>query len=387
MKLYDRGYHRLLKIVVVTSFPEDPGAPAGGVEAVSVNLVKALSKFDDLEIDIVTMKKTCQSFRKEQWEKVTVHRLPWAGGSMLGNAIGPGRRQMQDYLNKIKPDIIHAHDTYGLMVKGMKIPRVFTIHGFIYGDVLVSGERFASLRSWIWRRFEMSGWADQPHIISINPYVRERLRGIATGVIYDIENPVTETFFNIGRKEQKGTVFCAAVISPRKNTLALVDSVAKLAADNIDVTLRLAGSTNDRDYVRQVHNLIRQKGLEKRVFLLGRLDTKQICEELSTAGVFALTSLEENSPMGIEEAMAAGVPVVTSNRCGMPYMVRDGESGFLIDPKNPDDITRRLKQIFNDDELRRSMGAKGREIAMDRFHPAKVAARTREVYFRAVNGF
>ena len=85
--------------------------------------------------------------------------------------------------------------------------------------------------------------------------------------------------------------------------------------------------------------------------------------------------------------MAAGVPVVTSNRCGMPYMVRDGESGFLVDPKNPEDIARRLKQIFHDDKLRRSMGIKGREIALERFHPAKVAARTREVYIRALNGF
>lgn len=91
--------------------------------------------------------------------------------------------------------------------------------------------------------------------------------------------------------------------------------------------------------------------------------------------------------MGIEEAMAAEVPVVTSNRCGMPYMVRDGESGFLVDPHDPHDIARRLRQLLGDDALRYAMGAKGREIALDRFHPAKVAARTREVYRRAIEDF
>ena len=85
--------------------------------------------------------------------------------------------------------------------------------------------------------------------------------------------------------------------------------------------------------------------------------------------------------------MAAGVPVVTSNRCGMTYMVRDGESGFLIDPNNPDDIAWRLGQLLKSNELRRSMGVKGREIALDRFHPAKVAARTRDVYLRAIHDF
>lgn len=376
-----------MKVTIVTSFPDEPTAPHGGVEVVSVNLVEALAEFEDLEIDVITTKQNCYSEKKEDWGRVRIHRLSWAGGSMLGNAIGPGRRRIQEYLGKLKPDVIHSHDTYGLMVKGMHIPRVFTIHGFIYGDVLVSGKRFASLRSRIWRRYETSGWADQPNIISISPYVRERLRGIATGTIYDIDNPISEAFFNIERKEQKGTIFCAAMISPRKNTLALVEAVAKLVDSGLDVTLRLAGSTDDQDYVRQVRNRIKQKGLEKRVFILGRLETVKIREELSCAAVFALTSLEENSPMGIEEAMAAGVPVVTSNRCGMPYMVRDGESGFLVDPKNPEDIALRLKQIFCDDNLRRSMGVKGREIAMDRFHPAKVAARTREVYIRALNGF
>jgi glycosyltransferase involved in cell wall biosynthesis len=83
--------------------------------------------------------------------------------------------------------------------------------------------------------------------------------------------------------------------------------------------------------------------------------------------------------------MAAGVPVVTSNRCGMPYMVRDGESGLLVDPNDPDDIARRLRQLLNDDELRKSMGAKGREIALDRFAPAKVAKRTYDVYLRAIS--
>jgi len=136
-----------------------------------------------------------------------------------------------------------------------------------------------------------------------------------------------------------------------------------------------------------VRERIRRHGLEDRAILLGRIDTEQVRRELAVASVFALVSLEENSPMGIEEAMAAGVPVVTSNRCGMPYMVRDGESGFLVDPHDPHDIARRLRQLLENGELRRSMGAKGREIALDRFHPAKVAARTREVYMQAIEGF
>jgi glycosyltransferase involved in cell wall biosynthesis len=374
-----------LKVAFVTSFPDDPTASYGGVEAVSVNLVKSLATFEDLDIEVVTTRRGCASHSVERWGRAVIHRLPWAGGSTLRHATGLGRRQIQEYLSKMQPDVIHAHDTFGLMVKGMAVPRVFTIHGFIHGDTLVSGERFAAMRAWLWRRVETAGWADQPHIISISPYVRERLRGIATGVIHDIDNPVSESCFDVGRDEHEGTIFSAAVVTPRKNPLALIEAVAQLAGEGLDVQLRLAGSVTDTAYVERVRDRIRETGLEDRVLLLGRLDSSQIGRELSTASVFALTSLEENSPMGIEEAMAAGVPVVTSNRCGMPYMVRDGESGFLVNPNEPRDILQRLRQLLTNEDLRQSMGAKGRETALDRFHPAKVAARTREVYLQAVD--
>jgi glycosyltransferase involved in cell wall biosynthesis len=373
-----------MKVAVVTSFPDDPGAPVGGVEAVSVNLVRALTDFADLDIHVVTTRQNYSVNATASWGKAVIHRLAWAGGSVLRHASGPGRRQVQEYLRQIRPDVIHAHDTYGLMTKGMAVPRVFTVHGFIYGDTLVSGTRLARLRSHVWRQIETAGWADQPHIISISPYVRERLSGIVKGTIHDIDNPVSDSFFSVDRKDDGRTVFCAAIVAPRKNTMALVEAIGQLVEERVDVRLRLAGSLDDETYVQRIRRYIEQKRLGDHVVFVGRIDTVQVHRELSSASVFALTSLEENSPMGIEEAMAAGVPVVTSNRCGMPYMVRDGESGFLVNPNRPKEIAQCLKRLLKDDVLRRSMGLMGKAIAQDRFRAAKVAARTREVYLRAV---
>jgi len=370
----------------VTSFPDDPGAPVGGVEAVSVNLVQALTEFVGLEIHIVTTKRTYSSQRTERWGKAVVHRLPWAGGSTLRHAVGPGRRQIQEYLRQLAPDVVHAHDTYGLMIKGLDMPRVFTIHGFIHCDTLMGGGRWACLRSKLWKRAELAAWADQPHIISISPYVRERLAGVAKGAIHDIDNPVDEAFFEIISNEIRGRIFSAAVLSPLKNTLVLIEAFARLATHGVGASLRLAGAVTDANYCRHIEERIHRLRLQDRVALLGSIDRRHIQRELAEASVFVLVSLQENSPLGIEEAMAVGVPVLASNRCGMPYMVRDGESGFLVDPNDPDDIARRLDQLLRGDGLRRSMGAKSREIALDRFDPAKVAARTREVYLLAILG-
>src|SRR5262245_61831712 len=122
-----------MKIAFVTAFPEDPAAPRGGVEAVSVTLLDALPRLGDLEITIVTTGRV-DTLAQSTWQGAAVHRLPRQGRWTLTDAIGPGRRQMQQHLLALKPDLVHANDTYGLMVEGLPLPRVFTIHGFIHAD-------------------------------------------------------------------------------------------------------------------------------------------------------------------------------------------------------------------------------------------------------------
>lgn len=90
--------------------------------------------------------------------------------------------------------------------------------------------------------------------------------------------------------------------------------------------------------------------------------------------------------MGVAEAMAAGVPVVTSNRCGMPYMVRDGETGFLVDPLNSENIARRLEILMSQPALRKQLGSQAHEFALNHFHPSIVARRTLAVYREAIEG-
>ena len=90
--------------------------------------------------------------------------------------------------------------------------------------------------------------------------------------------------------------------------------------------------------------------------------------------------------MGIAEAMAAGVPVVASDRCGMPYMVRHGETGFLVDPQDVEELAARLAVLLGDPGRRRRMGELARTLARDRFHPDVVARRTLDVYRDAVGG-
>jgi glycosyltransferase involved in cell wall biosynthesis len=375
-----------MKIAIVTRFPVKITQPDGGVESVSVNLVNALAKLPDCEIDVITQSSDKESEFVEEQEGYRVHRLPRDNQSELINAISTGRSQIEGYIKTLDVDVVHAHDTYGLMTKSLNIPKVFTIHGFIHGDTLVSGKKFPYLRSKIWKYFEINGWKSQPHIISISPYVRELVsRYVNNTVIHDIDNPISGEYFEHKNIQKRAIIFCAAAICPRKNQLALVKAVNHLFKQGVDVELRLAGPITNQRYGDELLSYIKEKNIGNNVALLGNLNSSDVIKELEQATIFSLLSLEENSPMGIEEAMAVGVPVVTSNRCGMPYMVKHGESGYLVDPNNTDDVAKRLRHILTDSTLWREMSNKGRDIALDRFHPDVIAQRTLQVYEECID--
>lgn len=372
-----------MKIALATWFPRDPSAPRGGVEAVSMNLARALARMEGNEVHVITFEESIEVPETTVWEGSTIHRLPRPTGSLLGFSKGAGRRILREFLRRLSPDVVHAHDTFGIATRGLDLPRVFTIHGFIHEDTRYEGGWKAWLRSLLWKREEMATWAEQPHIVSISPYVRERLRGIAVGTIHDIENPIDSACFEVERREEPGRVFSAAVICRRKNPKVIVEALALLKPET-GARLCLAGPVSEADYGDLLARRIHDCGLEDRIEVPGSLSGAAVREELARAAVFALVSFEEGAPMGIAEAMAAGVPILTSNRCGMPYMVRHGETGFLVDPNDIHDIARNLDRLLADPALRKRMGEMARTRALEGFHPDRVASRTMAVYEMAI---
>jgi len=373
-----------IKLAFVTQFPIEIGRPHGGVEAVSVNLIPALATYSEFDLHVITLCPDTSVESIEKLENITIHRIPKPSGSELINALTTGKRLIENKIKEISPDLIHAHDTYGIMVKDLTIPKVFTIHGFIYGDTLLANGKFKNIRSKIWELIEKSSWRKQPNIISISPYVRERLTGVSNAHIFDIDNPISEHFFDLTRQSSKNIIFTSAVIAPRKNVIQLVKAVKILIDKGFDVELRVAGGIVDQDYAAQLMEFIALNNLEQRVILLGRISTQEVQTELCNASLYALVSLEENSPMGIEEAMAVGVPVVTSNRCGMPYMVKHGETGYLVNPFDEYNIANKCELILNNPDLANKMQLKAKQLSSELYHVEKVAERTIDVYYEVL---
>lgn len=101
-------------------------------------------------------------------------------------------------------------------------------------------------------------------------------------------------------------------------------------------------------------------GLEGGVRLLGARD--DIPDLLATLDVAVCCSDFEGGPLSVMEYMEAGLPVVATRVGGLPELVRDGESGVLVPPRDPGALAEAMAQMLDDASLRARMGARGREL-------------------------
>jgi glycosyltransferase involved in cell wall biosynthesis len=118
---------------------------------------------------------------------------------------------------------------------------------------------------------------------------------------------------------------------------------------------------------------IEQVGMQAHVTLSGPLPQKQIAERLVAASVFVLPCIVEKSggmdnlPTVIAEAMAAGLPVISTPIGAVPEMVAQNETGILVPPGDPEKLTGAIERVIADSALAQSLGEKGYQRAQELF--------------------
>jgi colanic acid/amylovoran biosynthesis glycosyltransferase len=114
--------------------------------------------------------------------------------------------------------------------------------------------------------------------------------------------------------------------------------------------------------------LIRELGLESVVTLLGGRDGMYVRQRMAEADIFILPSVtaadgdQEGTPVSLMEAQASGLPVLSTRHSGIPEIVRDGESGFLLPERDIEGLAGRLAYLIGNPECWAAMGRSGRDL-------------------------
>jgi len=153
-------------------------------------------------------------------------------------------------------------------------------------------------------------------------------------------------------------------LAAAKGHLVLLDAVHRLAQRNVDIALEIIGGG---DLESEIRSRIDELGLGSRVSLAGEIDPAEVGARLRQADVFCLPSFDEGLPMVIMEAMAIGVPVLTTFVAGIPELARNEETALVVPAGNADALALALQRLCSDDELRERLVVGGR-AAVERLH-------------------
>jgi glycosyltransferase involved in cell wall biosynthesis len=170
-----------------------------------------------------------------------------------------------------------------------------------------------------------------------------------------------------------------------------VDNVIRAVAiarreHGVDPLLVVVGGNSDapdREATPEIGRLMdiaRDEGIGEHVKFVGRRSRERIRDFYCAADVFVTTPWYE--PFGITpvEAMACGVPVIGSRVGGIQYTVQHGRTGFLVEPKEPAELARRLVQIWSDPAIGQLFGRRGRRRAYQLFTWRRVAQQLDALY-------
>ncbi len=275
------------------------------------------------------------------------------------------------FIKKEKPDIVHAHLFHANLLgrlagKICGVPIIIsTIHNVNFGG---------GLRERLLRYTDNLGTVTvaisknvATAMIDKGVVPSHRLRVIENGVNPDKfsnTNDVTNTIRKqLGASAKQHLLVSVGRLTEQKGYPYLFKALEYLQEHRDDLLSVILG---DGEESRTLENIVKQSGLNKSVVFLG--NKSNVADYLMASDIFVMPSLWEGLPISLLEAMACGLPVVATNVGGVPEVVADNESGFLVPAKDSEALADKISVLLSmSDTERREFGAHGRKIILNKF--------------------
>lgn len=281
-------------------------------------------------------------------------------------------------LRKIRPDLVHAQGSErwaawsALPFCG---PKILTLHGFLrrINRVCPMEPRlYWKLQEWM----ETICLRFYDGVIAISK-ATERDLGSRMQKVWVLPNAVEASLFEVQRKVVQPPIFLnVGLICGNKNQLGVIRAL-KNVGDHSRFLLRLLGekSAGWGDL-----SAFEEAAAVSWCEVPGKIGRAALREELGRAYALVHFSFEENCPMAVLEAMAAGVPVVASRVGAVPDWMVDGKNGLVVEPGDEAALARAVQFLLDNPDRAAEIGAEGRKTALALFHPKRIAEEHLKIY-------
>ena len=151
-------------------------------------------------------------------------------------------------------------------------------------------------------------------------------------------------------------------LEPWKGMAALIEIMSDLLRENSNFRLIIVGYGPERDNLKIK---IKDLKLEKEVRLIDRLPHREFLEYFKASKVFVLNSGYEGFSHLLLEAMAVGLPIITTNICGNPEIVKDGYNGLLVEYNNKAQLKEAILKIWKNKDLQNKFSENGKKTVLE----------------------
>lgn len=181
----------------------------------------------------------------------------------------------------------------------------------------------------------------------------------------------------------KKLIFSSGRMVERKGFIYLIRAMPTILKKHPDAILIIGGDGPERE---RLEKEVKRLNLEGKVIMPGFISEKEFPMHMKAAEVFVLPSIvdkrggTEGSATILLEAMACGTPVVGTNVGGIPYGVKDGIGGFLVEPENPEALAEKIIFLLSNPKVKEEMGVQARRYVEENFDWIKIADRYIEIF-------
>lgn len=230
-------------------------------------------------------------------------------------------------------------------------------------------------------RIEKMAYSNSDFTIAPSEFSKKALReafGLLENKVKVVPHGVDISRFAPREKKSKSIrLLFVGGLEERKGVRYLIEALSSVINIHSGVELILVGNGAQEPELKE---LARKLNLEKHIKFAGYVNgwSNEITNYYNSADIFVFPSLKEGFGMVLMEAMACGLPVISTNTSAIPEVV--GDAGILVEPKNPQALAEAIINLIENEELRKELGKKGRKRVEENFTWDKVAEKMIKIY-------
>lgn len=262
-------------------------------------------------------------------------------------------------------DLIHAHFAYHAAVIGMQIGRIlkkpftFTAHAYeIFNKSLHSRDRLKTLSETADRIFTPSAF-NKKYIVGETGVPEEKIGVIRATIAYDKFNETKRSNLSL----DKIKIISIGRLVEKKGFQYLIKSLEIVKKKHSSIELVLIGEGPLKD---ELVSLSKDLGLDNNIKFLGARSNEECIREISESDIAVLPCVVASNgdmdalPLALQEAMATGIPAISSRIGGMAEIIEDGKEGILVPERDERALADAILQLIENPAMRNEMGRNGR---------------------------